>query len=111
MADWIDYYSGQRVDSLARLATLRHHDARVVGSIPGLGSFNTVRYVYNYRYYFNHGSVLPCYIYKGPTGAGAEFNSLKKCYSQHSCTIRVKSTHFFCKDISIEHDGEQFGTA
>ena len=36
MADWSDYYSGQRVDSLAR------RDARVGGSVPGLGSFNTV---------------------------------------------------------------------
>ena len=42
MADWRDYYSGQRGDSLARLATLRHHDARVGVSIPELGSFNTV---------------------------------------------------------------------
>ena len=33
---------GQRVDSLAPLVALRHHDVRVVGSIPGLGSFNTV---------------------------------------------------------------------
>ena len=42
MADWSDYYSGQRVDSLARCVALRHHDARVGGSVPGLGSFNTV---------------------------------------------------------------------
>ena len=42
MADWSDYYSGQRVDSLARCVALRHHDARVVGSVPELGSFNTV---------------------------------------------------------------------
>ena len=38
---WSDYYSGQRVDSLARCVALRHHDARVGGSVPGLGSFNT----------------------------------------------------------------------
>ena len=36
------YASGQRVDSLARCVALRHHDARVGGSVPGLGSFNTV---------------------------------------------------------------------
>ena len=42
MADWSFYYSGQRVDSLARFVALRHHDARVGGSIPGMGSFNTV---------------------------------------------------------------------
>ena len=42
MTDWSDYYSGQRVDSLARCVALRHHDARVGGSVPGLGSFNTV---------------------------------------------------------------------
>ena len=41
MVDWGDYYSGQRVDSLARFVALRHHDARFGGSIPGLGSFNT----------------------------------------------------------------------
>ena len=41
MADSSDYYSGQRVDSLARCVALGHHDARVGGSIPGLGSFNT----------------------------------------------------------------------
>ena len=46
MADWSDYYSGQRVDSLARFVGLRHHDARVGGSIPGLGSFNTVTYCF-----------------------------------------------------------------
>ena len=40
--DWSDYYSSQRVDSLARRVALRHHDARVGGSVPGLGSFNTV---------------------------------------------------------------------
>ena len=44
MADWSDYYSGQRVDSLARCVELRHHDVRVGGSIPGLGSFNTVTF-------------------------------------------------------------------
>ena len=27
----------------ASLVALRHHDARVGGSIPGIGSFNTVR--------------------------------------------------------------------
>ena len=37
MADWSDYYSGQGVDSLARCVALRHHDARVGGSVPGLG--------------------------------------------------------------------------
>ena len=42
MADWSDHYSGQRVDSLARFVVLRHRDARVGGSVPGLGSFNTV---------------------------------------------------------------------
>ena len=42
MADWGDYYFGQRVDSLARCIALRHYDARVGGSVPGLGSFNTV---------------------------------------------------------------------
>ena len=42
MTDWSDYYCGQRVDSLARCVALRHHDARVRGSIPGLGSCNTV---------------------------------------------------------------------
>ena len=42
MTDWSDYYSGQGVDSLARCVALRHHDARVGGSVPGLGSFNTV---------------------------------------------------------------------
>ena len=42
MTDWSDYYSGQRVDSLARCVALRHHDARVGGSVPGLGNFNTV---------------------------------------------------------------------
>ena len=31
-----------RADSLARRVALRYHDARVGGSIPGLGSFNTV---------------------------------------------------------------------
>ena len=41
MADWGDYYSGQRVDSFARFVAPRHHDARVEGSI-GVGSFNTV---------------------------------------------------------------------
>ena len=40
MADWSDYYSGQRVDSLARFVALVHHDCRVCGSIPRLGSFN-----------------------------------------------------------------------
>ena len=45
MADWSNYYSGQRVDSLARRVALRHHDARVGGSIPGLGSFNTVTHI------------------------------------------------------------------
>ena len=44
MADWIDYYSGQRVDSLARFIALRHHDVGVGGSVPGLGSFNTVTF-------------------------------------------------------------------
>ena len=44
MADWSDYYSGQGVDSLARCVALRHHDARVGGSVPGLGSFNTVTF-------------------------------------------------------------------
>ena len=42
MADWSNYYSGQRVDSLARFVALMHHNARVGGSIPGLGSYNTV---------------------------------------------------------------------
>ena len=42
MAEWSDYYSGQGVDSLARRVALKHHDARVGGSVPGLGSFNTV---------------------------------------------------------------------
>ena len=43
MADWIDFYSGQFVDSLARFVAFRHHDAsRVGGLIPGLGNFNTV---------------------------------------------------------------------
>ena len=42
MTDWSDYYSGQRVDSLARCVALRHHDARVGGLVPGLGSLNTV---------------------------------------------------------------------
>ena len=36
MVDWDDYYSGQRVGSLARFVALRHHDARVGGPIPGL---------------------------------------------------------------------------
>ena len=49
MAEWSDYYSGQRVDSLARCVALRHHDARVGGSVPGLGSFNTVTPVYNLK--------------------------------------------------------------
>ena len=47
MAEWSDYYSGQRVDSLARCVALRHHDVRVGGSIPGLGSFNTVTILSN----------------------------------------------------------------
>ena len=38
MVEWSDYYSGQRVDSLARFVALRHHDARVGGSIPGLAA-------------------------------------------------------------------------
>ena len=42
MTDWSDYYSGQGVDSLARCVALRHHDARVGGSVLELGSFNTV---------------------------------------------------------------------
>ena len=42
MADWSDYYSGQRVDSLARCVALRHHDVKAGGLIPGLGSFNSV---------------------------------------------------------------------
>ena len=42
MVIWNDYYSGQRVDSLARFLALMHHDATVDGLIPGLGSFNTV---------------------------------------------------------------------
>ena len=42
MADWGDYYSDQRVDSLARLVTLRHDDASVGGSIHGMCCFNTV---------------------------------------------------------------------
>ena len=46
MADWSDYYSGQQVDSLARCVALRHHDVRVGGSIPGLGSFNTVTMIW-----------------------------------------------------------------
>ena len=41
MADWSDNHSGQRVESLARFVALRHHDVRVGGLIPGLGSFNT----------------------------------------------------------------------
>ena len=41
MTDWSDYYSGQREDSSAGFVALRHHDARVGGSIPGLGSLNT----------------------------------------------------------------------
>ena len=45
MADWSDYYSGQRVDSLARCVALEHHDARADGSVPGLGSFKTVTFV------------------------------------------------------------------
>ena len=45
MADWSDYYSGQKVASLARFVALRHHDARVGGLIPGLGSFNNVTYM------------------------------------------------------------------
>ena len=45
LAAWSDYYSGQRVNSFARFVALRHHDARVDGSIPGLGSFNTVTFV------------------------------------------------------------------
>ena len=36
MVDWSDYYS------LARFVELRHHDAKVDGSLPGLGSFNTI---------------------------------------------------------------------
>ena len=44
MTDWSDYYSGQRVDSLARFVVLRHHGAKLDGSIPGLGNFNTVTY-------------------------------------------------------------------
>ena len=47
MADWSDYYSGQRVDSLARCVALRHHDARVGGSVPGLGSSITVTHRFN----------------------------------------------------------------
>ena len=46
MGDWSDCYSGQRVDYLARFVALKHHDARVGGSIPGLGSFNTVTCAY-----------------------------------------------------------------
>ena len=42
MADWSDYYFGQRVDFLARFVALRHHDVRVGGSFPGLSSSNTV---------------------------------------------------------------------
>ena len=42
MVDWSEYYSGQWVDSLTRLVMLRHHDGKIGGSIPGLGSFNTV---------------------------------------------------------------------
>ena len=42
MPNWSDYYCDQRVDSLARFVALMHHDARVDGSIPELGSFNTV---------------------------------------------------------------------
>ena len=42
MADWSDYHSVHQVNSLTTLVTLRHHDVRVGGSIPGLGSFNTV---------------------------------------------------------------------
>ena len=33
--------TGQRVDALARLVALRHYDARIDGSIAGLGSCNT----------------------------------------------------------------------
>ena len=40
--DWSDYYSGQQVDSSARCVALGHHDARVGGSVPRLGSCNTV---------------------------------------------------------------------
>ena len=50
MVNWSDYYSGQRVDSLARFVALRHHDARVGGSVPGLGSFNTVTIAPNVGY-------------------------------------------------------------
>ena len=42
MTDWSDYYCGQQVDSLARCVARRHHDARVGGSVPGLGSIDTV---------------------------------------------------------------------
>ena len=47
MTDWSDYYSDQWqwqwVDSLARCVALRHHDARVGGSVPGLGSFKETK--------------------------------------------------------------------
>ena len=56
MTDWSDYYSGQRVDSFARFVALRHHDVRVGGSIPGLGSFNTVTHslIHSFIYSFIH---------------------------------------------------------
>ena len=38
--DWSDYYSGHKVDSLARLVAHRHPDVKDGGSIPVMGSFN-----------------------------------------------------------------------
>ena len=57
MVDWSNYYSDQGADSLACLVTLRHHNAKVAGSILRLGSFNSVtlclRYIdFNHFVYF-----------------------------------------------------------
>ena len=45
MADWSDYHSDQRVDSLPRFLALRYHNVRVGGLIPELDNFNTVTFI------------------------------------------------------------------
>ena len=55
MADWGDYYSGNRVDSLPRLVALRHHKVRAGGSIPRAGQFQHCYICLNCNHPFKAG--------------------------------------------------------
>ena len=108
MADWSDYYSGQRMDSLARFVALRHHDVRVGGSLPGLGSFNnTVTIaspVYLTTTHWDHLSLvdtllwihdvmvidIPCHI------LASELKKLHKPFDKHETLPNVAAMLVHC---------------